>query len=384
MRKKNYRCAEALVVLLLVVFLLAGCKAAVMPEEDDKSGCGNLPASENESPVATGPREVAWTGLELDSEIREQLTGLIECAELLGQGVRGESCLSYDKEKPHMANGKLYYPITDARLPSFAEFMVYLHRTYVPELVDLLLQKGEYIEVDGLLYVNVEDAPDKMTERKEAIEAEVTRITNSTVVVKLQEHYRSLNGELATYSSWTEFVFSKGAWLFAPYGYEFFVWSGIEISPMQEARFEELVRQHDIINDSMFQLDSLKHDYNATARVNDRDYYLVTDTRFPNYESLKAFLRQTYTEEFTAWYLRGDNYVEVEGRLYTTGGAAGWPPEDLIEATVMRVLEASETMVIVEKEQTKEYEDGRVYQGLHMYKFVQEDGKWLLAPYYDL
>lgn len=70
--------------------------------------------------------------------------------------------------------------------------------------------------------------------------------------------------------------------------------------------------------------------------------------------------------------------------MYTTGSGAGTPIEDIIDVTIMRVLEANETTVVLEKEQTLQIEDGRTFQSQRRYKFVWEEDKWLLAPYYDL
>ncbi len=384
MGKISCRWAVVLALLLLVTSLLVACKPTDVPVGGEQGDGDQLSAPEDNSPLDISPRKIVWSGLELDSQVREGLTVLLERAELVGHGVFGESCLDYDTESPHMVGYKLYYPVTDARFPSFAELVTYLERVYVPEYIDLLLERGDYIEVDGVLYVNVGESAGNMKAQREYIEAEVTRITDLMIIANLKQHYRRPEGELATYGTMRKFAYSKGRWLLAPFSYELFVWSGPEISPAQQARFEALVKQHDSINDSMFQLDSLSYDESCSVQVNDRPYYLVTDPRFPNLESLLALLRETYNEEFMAWYLGREKYLEVDGRLYTYGGAAGWPPEDLIDATIMEVFEATDTLVIVRKEQTKEFVDGTVFKDDHMYKFVREEEKWVLAPYYDL
>lgn len=358
--------------------MLAGCRPAVQqPGIDDEP-----PIFQEENKDLIQPRPVVWAGVEIDSEVQRQLIVLIGRLELVSQGIFGGRSLSYDANKHRVIAGKAYYPVTDARFPSYAHFITYLQQTYVPEIVDRLLSRQQYIDLDGLLYTYGKEY-EQGVESVGAIKAEVMRMTDRIIVIGLHEQYRDRNGKVSSLTNWEQFVDSKGRWLAAPYGYEVFAWSGLEISIALQDRLVELVKQHESINYSMFQLDSLSYDYTVEVQANGRCYYLVTDDRFPHFESLRIFLRETYTEGFAAWYLGQQKYVEVDGRLYTTGGAAGSPPETLVEVTVMRVLQLEEGMIIVERERTLEH-DGRVYKALRMYKFVLEDGKWLLAPYYDL
>lgn len=216
MRENGFSWATAIAVLLLTAILLAACGNPATPVAEEQGGGELSPDAEGNTDYIAGD-EVVWSGQELDSELQKKLAVLVEHTRLFEQGVYGERYMSYDKEIPYVLNDKQYFRVNDARFSNLAELKVCVDQTYVSEYIDLLLQPELFIEVNGQLYINIEERYTERAGWRETIEVEVTRITDSIIFINLMQHYRMPNGELITYPSLRGFAYSEGRWLLAPY-----------------------------------------------------------------------------------------------------------------------------------------------------------------------
>lgn len=130
-----------------------------------------------------------------------------------------------------------------------------------------------------------------------------------------------------------------------------------------------------------FDMMSLKSDANQKKEQNGSLYYKVTDTRFPTMAALEEYLKSLFSDEITARLLSSDNYAEIDGALYTRGGARG---ADITKGEERyKILQKEDHVVVeVEVDVIEDLDSGNI-TGTETYEFPfeQRDGRWVFTEF---
>ncbi|MEG0803673.1 MAG: DL-endopeptidase inhibitor IseA family protein, partial [Pygmaiobacter sp.] len=91
------------------------------------------------------------------------------------------------------------------------------------------------------------------------------------------------------------------------------------LSPEVQTLFQTALNLH-----YCFSLSAPEMDPAQTVSINEQEYQLVTDPRFPDYASFYRALTDVFTEDYIESELLSlDTFVSFEGKLYSCAGARG-------------------------------------------------------------
>ncbi len=116
------------------------------------------------------------------------------------------------------------------------------------------------------------------------------------------------------------------------------------------------------------------NDTKNTKEVNGITYYLVTSDRFKSYKDFEDYIKSIFTEKIADIYLKKENYINCDGKLYTMGGAAGSLYD--YDKYTYKILNQTENEIEIELSIPADETTGTDVSKM---KFAKENGVWKIS-----
>lgn len=123
------------VIILIITIMILG-------------GCAN---SQSESSNTTTDNEVSETSLELNEDSLKKIAQNVLDADGWVE-FKGSGYVDWEGET-YIDGDKVYYPVNDEEITSITDLKAYLSNSFSSSVVDEIVDNGDYVEVDGQLYV---------------------------------------------------------------------------------------------------------------------------------------------------------------------------------------------------------------------------------------
>lgn len=170
----------------------------------------------------TGEVNFRWSGLELDSKLREELQiRFFKARYITHVFVFGDLFFVDPQGTPITKDGYIYYPVSNvAYFETYDRFAQFIRRTYTPDMANFFLQDKKHMFVEGQLYA-VDFGWGTTTVDTGVYEAKVIEVDERKIVIELT--IERLTGEPETYYndvSGLEFQLIDGEWLISKQEFE--------------------------------------------------------------------------------------------------------------------------------------------------------------------
>mgnify|MGYP000855901059 FL=1 len=170
----------------------------------------------------TGEVNFRWSGLEIDSKLREELQiRFFKARYITHVFVFGDLFFVDPQGTAITKDGYIYYPVSNvAHFETYDRFAQFIRRTYTPDMASLFLQDKKHMFVEGQLYA-VDFGWGTTTVDTGVYEAKVIEVDERKIVIELT--IERLTGEPETYYndvSGLEFQLVDGEWLIAKQEFE--------------------------------------------------------------------------------------------------------------------------------------------------------------------
>jgi hypothetical protein len=144
---------------------------------------------------------------------------------------------------------------------------------------------------------------------------------------------------------------------------------------------DEVVAQYEKATEaaSWFRINSLQFDSNDAKEYNGNTYYRVT--QYGTLTELTQYLHSLFSDDLVSSFLKSNDYVEIDGALYTLGGARGTDITKGKESYAVSQVSDTKLMLTVTVEVYGDDLSTVETTETHEFSYELDNGEWVFTSF---